>query len=356
VSYCSSCGEPGEGRFCRMCGTAYSAPAASAPRWQQSDATQVVAAFAATPAHESAHFQPDSSFDSLFRRPAGEPNPHSQTSLLPPVAADYRMAPPEPPHGPAAPSLYGTGYQTADQREEWAEKDTPRSRRPVILGTVAAVCAAGAVILGLLYVGSRNGSPSSAAPAGASLAASAPGQPSIGTVMLPPVASTAPASARPSASASSRASAKSTVDSGFPLSQGSTGTRVQWVQQRLQKLGYYHGSVNGQFDAATAQAVIAFQSSAQVTADPPGTVNRATYTALIAAGTKPDLKLNSKSVDVKRVQEALNAAENAGLTVNSKYDDNTMAAVWRYQSGVDVQPSGSMDGETWAKLQSGTVL
>ena len=62
------------------------------------------------------------------------------------------------------------------------------------------------------------------------------------------------------------------------LRQGSQGSEVKEVQRRLKKWGYYNGSVDGVFGAATRAAVIAFQKKNGLTAD--GIVGKATYEAL----------------------------------------------------------------------------
>ena len=62
------------------------------------------------------------------------------------------------------------------------------------------------------------------------------------------------------------------------LRQGSTGGEVKEVQRRLKQWGYYSGSVDGVFGAATKKAVIAFQKKNGLTAD--GVVGKATYAAL----------------------------------------------------------------------------
>lgn len=51
------------------------------------------------------------------------------------------------------------------------------------------------------------------------------------------------------------------------LRNGSTGTAVKTLQQRLKELGYYSGSVDGKFGDGTEQAVIAFQKANGLTAD-----------------------------------------------------------------------------------------
>ena len=62
------------------------------------------------------------------------------------------------------------------------------------------------------------------------------------------------------------------------LRQGSSGSEVREVQQKLKRWGYYTGSVDGVFGSATKKAVIAFQKKNGLKAD--GVVGAATYKAL----------------------------------------------------------------------------
>jgi peptidoglycan hydrolase-like protein with peptidoglycan-binding domain len=376
VSYCSSCGEPGEGRFCRMCGAPYAevpAQAVTAAGFAQTTALpQADAPLSYLPPHRPTHAQPvDAGFDALFRRPEGELNPHSRTQMLPPVDADYRMSPPGgqtgvgafgavPPQSgyPQAAGGYPPGPGQGGEEEDWND-DEPGLRKPVIWGAIAAVVAASAVILGLLYIGSHN---TGAAAAGSTTTSSAPNNaganasPTIGGVNLPVGSAPASPSASGSPSASASASQSATGSTTLPLSIGSTGTYVQYVQTRLRQLGYYHGTITKQYDQATADAVTTFQAHAGVTGDPSGTVGRSTLTALIAAGTKPALRPGQHSADVRRLQEALNAAGVANIAVTSRYDEATLAAVMAYQQQVNITPTGMANAQTWAALQSGTVV
>ena len=63
------------------------------------------------------------------------------------------------------------------------------------------------------------------------------------------------------------------------LRQGSTGGEVKEVQRRLKQWGYYTGSVDGVFGAATKKAVIAFQKKNGLVAD--GIVGKSTYERLL---------------------------------------------------------------------------
>lgn len=371
MSYCSSCGEPVEGRFCRMCGAPFEAVPAEAVAATSLQQGGIPTAAAHRPTHAQ---PPESAFESLFRQPEGQVNPHSLTQMIPPVEADYRMPPPGSAQfdafGPAPerttvlPSHLGGAYPPApgdgayppgggEEPEDW--DDEPGVRKPVLWGTIGAVVAASAVILGLLYIGSHNNNANAAT---GSTASSSPGvsttQATVGSVNLAP--GSASASPSPSSSPSPSASMPANGGTTLPLTLGSTGSYVHYVQARLQQLGYYHGPVNDQFDQATAQAVTSFQGRAQVTGDPAGTVGRSTLTALIAAGSQPDLHLGQRSGDVKRLQDALNVAEHAGLNVSGRYDAATALAVERYQSQVGVRGTGMMNAQTWAALQSGTVI
>lgn len=325
--------------------------------------------FQAPPTHRPSHTQPpESGFESLFRPPDGQVNEHSRTQLIAPVEADYRMPPPSGPMDgtrtvdafSAAPTQYvrpqpGNGYPPgagSDDAQDWDDDEPSGIRKPVVWGTLGAVAAATAVILGLLYIGSHNnGSGPANGAATNSPTATVSTTSTVGSVDL------APGSASPSASASASASPSASAGgTSLPLSVGSTGPYVHYVQTRLRALGYYGGGITGQYDQATAQAVASFQARAGVTADPSGTVGKPTLTALIAAGSQPDLKFGQRSGDVRRLQEALNTAENAGLTISGHYDAATFAAVRRYQEQVGVAATGSTNQQTWTALQSGRVV
>jgi peptidoglycan hydrolase-like protein with peptidoglycan-binding domain len=312
--------------------------------------------------------QPASEFDALFRRPDGAATPYGQTRVLPHVNADYRMPPPgaaggyherspfEPVSGhPGAEGPSGVGGPPG-VHDGWNDDPEPGIRKPIVWGTIGAVIAVSAVILGLLYIGNHNnGAPTGSASASNS-AGAAVGSPSasVGAINLPSADAT---SASPSSSPSDSPSPSASGSTNLPLSLGSSGRYVVYVQERLKQLRFYHGAVNGQYDTATAEAVTEFQTAAHVTGDPGGTVGRATITALIAAGARPNLRPGSSDGgDIRRLQSALNTAENAGLQVNGRYDAATFAAVFRYQTSVGIQPSGAMNGQTWAALQSGSVI
>ena len=391
MEYCGNCGEPAEGRYCRMCGTPVAtfagagdgqAAMAGLPGYDAYDgaryapeSTQAMAAVPAGYAMGSEGYegyasydgyeptqmiapmptpptQPPTEFDSLFRSADGSPGLHGQTQMLPPVVdTDYRMAPPGGAQRP--PGGHGGGGD-----------EESRANRPVVFATLGAVVVAAAVILGLLYLGNQStksanasGSTTVSARAANTAASQAPG-----AIMLPSDAATV-APTTPAASATTAASTASTAAAttggafsgdSIPLGPGSSGDLVKWVQQRLQQLGDYHGSISGDYDQATALAVQQFQASAGVTGDAASTVGQHTLVALAAAGSTPDLRLGSRSGSVARLNQALDFAAGTSLS-GEKYSMQTAEAVAEYQQSVGLQPTGQVDGATWAKLQTGTL-
>ena len=69
------------------------------------------------------------------------------------------------------------------------------------------------------------------------------------------------------------------------LRTGMTGQNVKDVQSRLYTLGYYQAEIDGQYGAATKEAVIAFQRRNGLDAD--GIVGAETRAVLFSAGAKP---------------------------------------------------------------------
>mgnify|MGYP005759376533 CR=1 FL=1 len=80
------------------------------------------------------------------------------------------------------------------------------------------------------------------------------------------------------------------------LKQGSKGSTVKQMQQKLKRWGYYSGSVDGIFGAGTKKAVIAFQKKNGLVAD--GIVGAKTLAALgisVSGGTQTSKSTYSSS-------------------------------------------------------------
>ncbi|WP_245687407.1 glycoside hydrolase domain-containing protein, partial [Streptacidiphilus griseoplanus] len=135
------------------------------------------------------------------------------------------------------------------------------------------------------------------------------------------------------------------------ISSGSTGGLVSAAQCRLQGLGYLSGAVDGIFGPVTASAVQSFQSGRALPAT--GAVDSHTWTALLAAGTRPTLQSGSTGADVMRLQRALIAARGQTLTIDGDFGPATTAAVKAYQSAKGLSADGIVGSLTWTALQAG---
>jgi len=92
-----------------------------------------------------------------------------------------------------------------------------------------------------------------------------------------------------SSSSGSKSSATSSAKSssgksGDPCSPGDSGAAVKAVQKRLQKLGYYSGSIDGDYGNGTKSAVKAFQKRNGLTAN--GIANKKTISKLNSSSAK----------------------------------------------------------------------
>ncbi|EST12876.1 3D domain-containing protein [Sporolactobacillus laevolacticus] len=94
------------------------------------------------------------------------------------------------------------------------------------------------------------------------------------------------------------------------LQQGDSGPTVAKLQDELQKLGYYDGQIDGNFNDQTFEAVDAFQSDRQITDN--GVVGPETKTALytVYRNTEEAKDYQEKAVEIK-VQEKKDAEEKA---------------------------------------------
>lgn len=80
------------------------------------------------------------------------------------------------------------------------------------------------------------------------------------------ISSSTPSDTTSTASVSSSSSSSSSTDNGY-LKKGSTGTKVEELQTRLQELGYYNGVIDGDFGENTEKAFKLFQKAAGLYVD-----------------------------------------------------------------------------------------
>lgn len=155
------------------------------------------------------------------------------------------------------------------------------------------------------------------------------------------------------------------------LRRGYTGDDVIAVQERLKKLGYYTGSIDGVYGSGSIAAATAFQKNNGLKVD--GLTGQSTYAALfsssaVAAGSSSSsgssssgssstyVKLQSgdKGTEVKKLQQAL---KDLGYDVSADgtYGPITVAAVIAFQKLNGLDDDGIAGAKTQTVLYSGNA-
>lgn len=169
------------------------------------------------------------------------------------------------------------------------------------------------------------------------------------------------------------------------LRSGSSGVRVRALQQKLQTLGYYTGSIDGDFGSGTEAAVKAFQSANGLKAD--GVVGQATQSLLdsgsavaapsptqtvsyVYATSRPTpltytpstpstyryLQDGSTGSDVKNLQTRLKELGYYTGSVTGTFGDATKAAVTAFQERNGLWVDGVAGEDTQRMLYSSAAL
>ena len=150
----------------------------------------------------------------------------------------------------------------------------------------------------------------------------------------------------------------------YYLTLGSTGKNVETLQKRLIELGWLSGKATGTYDAATEQAVRAFQKKASGLYEDgiagPDTL-KAVYssgapkTSSAAADTGETLEFGSEGSRVRTLQQKLKSLGYLAGTVDGKYGVETQAAVISFQRNNGLTADGKAGSATLTKLYSGNV-
>ncbi len=153
------------------------------------------------------------------------------------------------------------------------------------------------------------------------------------------------------------------------LKTGSKGTAVTTLQNNLKKTGLYKGKINGLYDLATKNAIIAFQKKYKLKADGiagPATLSKldAVTKASVASRDKiakapavksyPTLKVGSKGTAVKEMQNNLKKLGLYKGKINSSFDTTTKNAVSAFQKKYKLKVNGIADPVTLKKLDAVT--
>lgn len=161
------------------------------------------------------------------------------------------------------------------------------------------------------------------------------------------------------------------VDESAPtriLRPGMSGDDVKSVQSRLKALGYYTGTVDGNYGTGTMAAVASFQLRNNLSAD--GVAGKRTYKKLYSSDALPAISTPTSTPttgvtrptrllysgctgdDVKSVQQRLKDLGYLTDKVDGKYGANTVAAMCAFQLRNGLTGSGNGDTATYTILYS----
>jgi cell wall-associated NlpC family hydrolase len=131
---------------------------------------------------------------------------------------------------------------------------------------------------------------------------------------------------------------------------GATGVRPNAAECLLLAAGF-SATPDGAFGDDDVAATKKFQTSLGLAAS--GEVNRRTWTALVAQGTRPTLKAGKRGADVKRLQAALRAAGYTKVSSSGLFGSLTKAAVKGVQKSQKYRQTGVASASVWKALQAG---
>ena len=131
------------------------------------------------------------------------------------------------------------------------------------------------------------------------------------------------------------------------LKAGKRGPAVEAAQCLLRRQHFSKAPVSGHFDKQTVTAVEKAQKKLgqKVT----GKLTRSTWTALLARGTEPVLKVGSIGEDVRRLQRALTASGKR-TSIDGVYTTRTAKAVARLQRKSGLPATGVVTDAVWGTL------
>ena len=142
------------------------------------------------------------------------------------------------------------------------------------------------------------------------------------------------------------------------LEDGSSGSQVKTLQQRLKDLGYYNGSVDGRFGESTTAAVMAFQLRNNLTVD--GKAGPATQRVLFGSKsniTYPSMREGEEGASVRNLQYTLYELGYYDGSIDGKYGPTTADAVRAFQIQNKLSPVDGVAGsKTLSKLYSSDAV
>lgn len=147
------------------------------------------------------------------------------------------------------------------------------------------------------------------------------------------------------------------------LSQGTAGSQVTGLQQRLKAHGFTPGKIDSVFGPRTTASVRAFQQAKGLEAT--GAVDRDTWQALSAepevvspVTVKEDkvLSRGSRGSDVQMLQQRLTAKGYRPGPVDGILGSRTLSALHEFQIAQGLETSNQVNQQTWTALNSDSLV
>ena len=155
-----------------------------------------------------------------------------------------------------------------------------------------------------------------------------------------------------------------TTDDGT-LREGSRGQAVKTLQEKLKKLGYYSGSIDGVYGSGTIKAVRAFQERNKLTVD--GVAGTDTLKVLYSSSAKEaedededkvvteELRAGAYGEEVRTLQKRLKELGYYKGSIDGSYGTQTVAAVKAFQTRNGLTVDGVAGGKTLTCLNSSSA-
>jgi hypothetical protein len=128
------------------------------------------------------------------------------------------------------------------------------------------------------------------------------------------------------------------------LALGKRGPAVAAAQCLLRRQHFTRAGISGRYDRLTVAAVEKAQKKLGQKAT--GKLTRSTWTALLARGSEPVLKVGSTGETVRRLQRALTATGRR-TPIDGVFTKKTAKAVARYQRTTGLPATGVVTGAVW---------
>jgi peptidoglycan hydrolase-like protein with peptidoglycan-binding domain len=128
--------------------------------------------------------------------------------------------------------------------------------------------------------------------------------------------------------------------------------KVKALKCLLLEQSAYSGNLKGKYSPKLVDAIRTWKQQRGVRVT--NAWSQRNWVMLFASGVNPVLKVGSTGGDVRRLQRALNAANDATrLPVSGVFDGFTDRAVRAYQARIKLEGSGVAGSQTWAALAAG---